>query len=265
MGAIRLYFRLVAVSLRGQLQYRASFVMFVIGSALSALIEFIGVWGIFSRFGALDGWTLADAGVFFGLGNIAFALCEMVMREFDVFHLRVRSGEFDRMLLRPRGTVVQMLGAQCQLMRIGRLLQGAAVLGISLSQLGAFGWWGWDRWLLLGLAVLGGALLFAGLIVLQATSAFWTVESLEIWNSFTYGGVTCVQYPLDIYPRPLRRFFLYVLPLAAVNYWPCAYLLGRGYVSPALSWLSPCIGAAFFALSLVVWRAGVLHYRSTGS
>lgn len=113
--------------------------------------------------------------------------------------------------------------------------------------------------------MLGGACLFAGIIVLQATSCFWTVESLEIWNSFTYSGVTTAQYPLDIYEKPLRFFFSYVIPMAAINYWPCAYLLRRGYVSPWLSWLAPAVGVAFFVLSLLVWQVGVRHYRSTGS
>lgn len=264
INALRLYRRMLAYSIRGQLQYRASFVMLTIGNALAALIEFIGIWALFGRFGALEGWTLAEAAVFFGMGNIAFALCEMFAREFDVFSQYVRTGDFDRLLLRPRSTVLQLLGASCHIMRFGRLLQGAAVLAIGLSALGVGGW-GPDRWLLLVLSVLGGAFLFAGMIVLQATSCFWTIESLEVWNCITYGGVTTIQYPLSIYQKPLRFLFTYLVPLVAMNYWPSAYLLGRGYVPAWLSWLSPFIGLAFFLLALLVWRWGVRHYRSTGS
>ena len=48
-------------------------------------------------------------------------------------------------------------------------------------------------------AVAGGVALFSGILVLQATLAFWTVESLEIANMLTYGGVQAAQYPLNIY------------------------------------------------------------------
>ena len=48
-------------------------------------------------------------------------------------------------------------------------------------------------------AVLGGAALFAGLIVIQATIAFWPTESLEVMNSLTYGGVFATSYPVAIY------------------------------------------------------------------
>ena len=263
MNALRLYARMIAHSIRGQMQYRANLAMLSFGYAATSLIEYLGMWALFDRFGALSGWTLAEAGVFYGMGNIAFALCEMFMREFDTFHHRVKSGDFDRVLLRPRSTVLQMLGAQCQLMRTGRLLQGAAVLAVSLSALDMA--WGVDRWCLMGLSILGGGMLFGGIIVLQATSTFWTIESLEIWNSITFGGVTIAQYPLDIYQKPLRYLFTYLVPLVAMSYWPCAYLLGRGHAPVWLSWTSPLVGLGFFGLSLAVWRFGVRHYRSTGS
>lgn len=264
MNAMRLYGRMLAISIRGQLQYRASFVMMTLGNALSALIEFLGIWALFGRFGSLEGWSLAEAALFFGMGNIAFSLNEMFLRGFDMFNHQVKSGEFDRVLLRPRSTVLMMLGSECQLMRIGKLLQGLVVMVISFTMLDV-SWWAADRWLLLVLSILGGACLFGGVIVLQATSCFWTVESIEVWNSITYGGVTTVQYPLDIYRKPLRFFFTYIFPLAAMNYWPCAYLLGRGYTPVWLSWLSPVIGFLFFLLCLAVWHIGVRHYRSTGS
>lgn len=263
MHGFFLYFRMIALSIRSQLQYRASFAMYVLGNALATLIEFLGIWALFGRFGALQNWTLAEAGIFFGIGNMAFALCEMFMREFDVFQRHVRTGSFDRMLLRPRSTVLQMLGAEVQPMRIGRLLLGATVFAIGLRGSGLI--WDASHWCLFALAIIGGALLFSGLIVLQATSCFWTIESLEIWNSITYGGVTTIQYPLDIYQKPLRFLFTYIVPLVAMNYWPCAYLLGRGYVPAWVSWAAPFVGVSFFAISLLVWQVGVRHYRSTGS
>lgn len=263
MNAMALYFRMIAISLKSQLQYRASFVLMSIGNALGAFIEYLGLWAFFDRFGALGSWTLAEAGLFYGMGNIAFALAEAFMREFNIFQNHVRTGDFDRLLLRPRSTVLQMLGAECQLMRLGRLLQGVAVLAVSIRMLGVS--FTWDQWVLMALAIIGGMLLFSSIIILQATSCFFTVESLEVWNSITYGGVYAIQYPLEIYQRVIRWVFTYLVPLAAINYWPCAYLLGRAYASPALSWLSPGIGLLAFCLSLVVWNLGARRYRSTGS
>lgn len=262
-NVFRLYYHMVSISIRAQLQYRVNFVLFAIGNALGALIEYVGVWAMFDRFGALQGWSFAEVGVFFGIGNISFAICEAFTREFDVFYRHVRTGSFDRVLLRPRSTVLQMLGADVQIMRVGRLLQGTVILVISLSSLDLT--WHFQHYFLLVTSIAGGAFLFSGIIVLQATSCFFTVESIEVWNSITYGGIQMMQYPLDIYKRPVRLFFTCIVPLVSINYWPCSYLLSRGYVAPWVSFVAPAAGVLVFLLSLLVWTVGVGHYRSTGS
>lgn len=265
MNAIALYFKMIRYAIRGQLQYRLNFALFSIGNALSALIEYIGVWALFDRFGSLGRWHFSQVGVFFGIGQMAFAISEAFPREFDIFHRYVRTGDFDRILLRPRSAVLQMFGADFQLMRLGRFVQGLLILIASLSALDVVKSWHIGHYVLLIASIAGGALLYSGIIILQATSCFWTIESIEVWNSITYGGNTLLQYPLDVYRRSMRLFFTCIIPLAAVNYWPCAYLLGIDYVPKWLSFISPLFGAIVFGASLLVWRFGVLHYRSTGS
>ena len=72
-----------------------------------------------------DTSTSVDCG---GTANIAFALAEGIGRGFDTFPNLVKRGDFDRLLLRPHSTALQVAGQDLQLMRLGRLLQGLAVL-----------------------------------------------------------------------------------------------------------------------------------------
>jgi ABC-2 type transport system permease protein len=109
---------------------------------------------------------------------------------------------------------------------------------------------------------------FVGLMILEATSAFWTTESLEVWNAFTYGGVTMSQYPLAIYRPWFRRFFFVAIPLGCISYLPGVAILGRpdplGTPLP-LQWMAPLVGPTFLLICLRVWKVGVRHYQSTGS
>ena len=82
---------------------------------------------LFSRFGSLRGWQLGEVALFYGVINISYALSEALGRGFDMFSFQVISGEFDRTLLRPRSTELQVLAHDFQLMRSGRLFQGLAV------------------------------------------------------------------------------------------------------------------------------------------
>jgi len=266
LDGLRLYLRYIGISVRGQMQYRASFVMITIGHLLITGIEFLGIWVLFERFGKLKGWTLAEVALFYGIVNIAFALAEAAARGFDIFPGMVKSGEFDRLLLRPRSTVLQLLGRELQLIRVGRIIQALIILGWATSALGLA--WTLAKVGLLLAAILGGACLFAGLFVLQATLAFWTTESLEIVNIITYGGVETAQYPLSIYRPWFRIFFTMVVPLACINYFPALVILDRAdpHGAPAfLGWAAPAVGVLFLLATFQIWKIGVRHYRSTGS
>ena len=265
-NAFRLYLRYIGISFRSQMQYRASFVMMSMGSFLITGIEFLGLWALFARFGSLRGWALPEVALFYGMVNLAFAIAEATARGFDTFDRMVKSGDFDRLLLRPRSTTLQLAGQELQLLRIGRFAQGMVVLLWAASALEIV--WTPAKIAFTVAAIIGGACIFAGLFVLQATLAFWTTETLEIMNTVTYGGVETAQYPLVIYRPWFRRFFTFVVPLACINYFPALAILGRAdpLGTPVFfQWMAPLVGMGFLVLALQVWKIGVRHYRSTGS
>jgi ABC-2 type transport system permease protein len=266
MHGLRLYLRYASVSLRSQLQYRASVVMQSIGAFLVTGIEMLAIWALFDRFGEIRGWTLPEVALFYGMISISWALCDAFARGFEVFGVLIKEGELDRLLLRPRSPVLQLLGHELTIRRIGRLAQGVLVLAYALSSLDLP--WSVPRVLLFCGAIAGAVCTFLGLLLLQATTAFWTTETLEVWNAFTYGGVTMGQYPLPIYRSWFRALFTFVIPLGSVIYLPGVALLGRAdpLGTPAfVQWLAPLAGPAFLLLALAAWRVGVRHYRSTGS
>jgi len=121
---------------------------------------------------------------------------------------------------------------------------------------------------LLLFAIAGGVAFFLGLVILQATLAFWTVESLEVANTLTYGGVAAAQYPIAIYSEWLWKFFTFVAPLACVAYFPIVGILGVDDPLGAPEWFlsaSPLAGFVFLGVALLIWRLGERHYTSTGS
>jgi ABC-2 type transport system permease protein len=264
--ALSLYARYVAISLRAQLQYGASFAMRMAGQLVITGVEFVGIWALFDRFGSLAGWSLAEVALFYGMADVTFALSDALWRGFDQIAPLIKSGELDRILLRPRSTVLQLMGQELTLARLGRFSQGLVIL-VWASQAASIDWSA-AKLALLVAAIAGGVCLFAGLTVLQATSAFWTIEGLEVWSAFTYGGNATAQYPLTIYRSWFRRFFTAVIPIGCVGYFPAIAILGvpDPLGSPALfQWLAPLAGPLFLAVSLQIWRLGLRRYTSTGS
>lgn len=269
MEALTLYRRLALAQVRGQMQYRASFLLDLAGNALGTVVDFVAVWVFFTLTPSLGGWTLPEVAFLFGLSSIAFALADLAGSGFDYPTFgptMVRQGGLDQVLTRPVNAFVQILASQVVLRRLGRLVQGALILAIALPALTI----PWDpaRLVLVGLVVLGGAALFFGLFVLGATASFWTIEGLEALNTLTYGGQMFASYPIPIFPNWLRAFFTFVVPMACVVYFPAVWLLGKpdatGHAA-LLAWLSPLVCLLACLACILAWHAGLRHYQSTGS
>lgn len=266
INAVALYLKFAAMSVRGQMQYRASFIMLTLGSFMITFVEFIAITVLFTRFGTLQGWQLGEVAMCYGLVSTSFGFSEAFGRGFDMFSYQVIKGDFDRTLLRPRSTGLQVLGHDFQLMRFGRMLQGILILVWASINTGID--WSSGKMALLVFAVIGGVAVFTGLLIIQAAMCFWSTQSLEVMNSFTYGGVEATQWPLSVFNRWFGRLFIFVIPLACVNYFPALAILNKpdALGSPLwFQWTSPLAGFLFLAVSLLVWEYGVRHYRSTGS
>lgn len=143
MQAIRTYFVLALSDVRSQMQYRASFAMQTLGNFLASCVDFLGIAALFSSFGALQGWSLYEVAVLYGIVNLSFALAEGIGRGFDEFARTIREANFDRVLLRPRGTLFQVLASRLEISRVGRLLQGRRSSRWALR--GCPSPWGWGR------------------------------------------------------------------------------------------------------------------------
>src|SRR4051812_13991013 len=166
MTPIRLLVRYGSTSIRAQMQYPFNAIMLAIGQFTATMIDMVAIWALFYRFGVLDGWRLGDIAMFFGFVSISFSVADFLSRGFDVLGAEfIKTGQLDRLLLRPRTLTLQLVGHDMRLSRFGRLAQGLVVLSIGTANLDfhwtaaklAFALW----------TIAGGVALFFGLIVIQ--------------------------------------------------------------------------------------------------
>ncbi len=265
MNGFALYWRYVGVSLRGQMLYPTAFLLRLHSQFLVTIVEFGGVWVLFQRFHHVRGWSFAQVALFYAITSIAFALADGLSRGFDsVGPMFVKTGNFDRLLLRPRSTALQITAQDFTLSSLGRVAQGVVALVVAVWLLKPD--WGIGTILLLLWSVAGGTALFFALKTLEGTLSFWTTEGLEVANTLTYGGEAAAQFPLDIYSAWFRKFLLYFVPIGCSLYLPVALALGRDVGVPAwAAALAPATGFAFLFVAIGVWGIGIRHYTSTGS
>lgn len=257
---MRLYFKFLAVHLKSAMTYKASFFLSCLGHMLITANVFLGVIFLTNRFGDVGGYTLPEAALCFSVILAATSLAECFGRGFDAFSRILSQAQFDRILVRPRSLVAQVLCQDLKPTVLSRFLQAVVMLVWSVRA-GAVHWTA-GKALVLALMILCGAGVFFGLFLVYAALCFFTLEGLEVMNILTDGAREYGKYPFGVYGKGILWLLTVLVPLALIQHWPLQYLLDRG---PWQYGLLPPLSLLFLIPCVLLWRVGVRHYRSTGS
>lgn len=263
---LRTYSLLLGASLRSRLQYKRSFLMETVGRGILTVLELFAIIFLFEHVEEIAGWRKWEVVYLFGAGEMALGMAELMTSGLNHMPQLVRSGELDRVLVRPVPTLAQLMADQADFYNLGRIAQGSVVIPLAFL-MGGMSVGGLDA-LLMVIGVLSCAMVFAALFICSAATCFWTVESGEVFNAFTYGGVQMVQFPLGVYPRALGLLFVFAIPVGLTIFYPAMQAFGKadplGLPAHA-AWFAPVAGPLSLAAAGSFWRFGINRYQSTGS
>ncbi len=253
---MRLYLKFFLTHLNVQLQNRVSFALMCTGQALLAFSNLFVVLVLVSPLRLIDGFRLEEILLAGSIVLMSFSLAECFARGFDRFALLLGNGQFDRMLLQPRNIVFQVFASTMDFTRLARVGVAAAILTVSLLNVYV------TNILLLAAMVVAGTTVFICLFIIYGSLCFFTTESLEFMNILTDGAREFGVVPFSFYGKSILRFLTFVIPMAGFQYYPLLALLGKAPLLSA-SMLLTCF--IFIIPTGLLWHAGRVHYRSTGS
>jgi len=260
-------FRLLArARVRSELQYRTSFVSFTVAQAVVTSLDAVAILVFFENVHDLGGWTRSQVLYLYAVSTVALGVADFALGSIEYLPQHVRAGTLDRLLLRPVGVLAQLLAEEFSMRRLGRIAQASVVLVIALVTVDV-------SWTFAGAVValagmVGAVLTFGGLFVLTSSISFWSPNTQEFANAFTYGGATVGEFPTHLFPRWMRWFFIGVIPAGGVVYLPAMYALHAPNPLGVPVWaqvLAPLVCAPVLLAAAATWRLGLRHYESTGS
>ena len=257
---------LAGAKLRSDWQYRTSFLVLFLASFFATAMDFVGIAVIFTNTRELGGWSLEQVAFLYGVSGMCFGLADFIVGSVERVGPKVRDGSFDQLLIRPVNVLVNLTASEFGFRRLGRILQGLAVFVVALTFVTID--WTLGRVLIIPLMVASGTVIAVATWVITSSVSFWTVNTEELANTFTYGGATITSYPLHIFESWLRVTLTYVFPLVFVNYLPALYVLDVTTPLALPSWLrfaSPIAAVIAATVAQQVWRHGLRRYQSTGS
>lgn len=248
--------------LKARMSYRADFFAEIAATAFSTLTSIVFVLLLFQPIDSLHGWNRDEILFVYGFSMIPYGIFAMVSWNlYDFGDHYIIQGNFDRVLVRPVNSFLQVLFESFRIQTLAESLIGLCVCLHAAASLHL----DWDALDLLWLFVasVSGAAIFIAVFGTIASLAFHMEDRVGIAPP-VFNLISAGRYPQDLF-NPVVRFFLrFVIPFAFVAFYPATGLLGRTEFR-GLCRLSPLVALIALCVLAIAWRAGVRRYSSTGA
>ena len=264
---LSMYFKLLGIALKSMTQFRADFLVGLIGVISLNGVNLLAIGVILGRFFDLAGWTIWEIVFLYGLWMTGNSLYSLLFYHITYLEDYLVRGSFDTFLIRPLSPFLMLLTTEVNMNGVADVVFGLASLGLAMINLGLR--LSPVQWAYLVLMLVSAALIELGITLALASVAFWTTRSgglIFVVNQVNWNMTQ--QYPLEMFGRGFQVLVTCIIPVAFINYYPARFLLGK--TAPGdpwffLSFMSPVAALALLAIGGMVWRAGIRRYNSTGS
>ncbi|PWK12815.1 ABC transporter permease [Tumebacillus permanentifrigoris] len=263
---LTIYLTMIRAAVLTRMEYRADFIMGIIGVFILNAGTLATSWVLLSRFHDLHGWTFWEIVFLYNLWLLGHGIRAVFFRHINLLEQFIVEGTFDQILTRPANALVQFLGREVHYLGIGDVLLSITMLTLAYQNLDLH----WPVWMFGWMVViaLSSAIVEAAITLLLVSTSFLTTRSRALVNSaslFSWGVVQ--QYPVDMFGKLLRNIVTIFLPFAFMNYYPALLFLGKqDQVSwGILTWYAPVVALILLGLSIAMWNFGIKRYQSTGS
>lgn len=258
---VKLYIESMKKELKSQLEYRLSFILTLLSQIGVFFTYYFMTIALFQKFDNIKGFTLYEVLLCFSIIHFGFAFNETFFRGIDKFDKFIIDGSLDRLLVRPRNILFQVICSEMDFVKLARLFQSLIIFIIAINHLDIN--WNITNILLIIAMFISSIILFFGIFLLMASYCFITIHGLEVRNLLTDGGKQMSQYPIGIFRKGFIFIFTFIVPYASVNYYPLLYLLGKS--NNTLYLLSPLLVVIYLIPCLLSFKIGLKHYSSVGS
>ena len=243
------------------MEYRASFLLGAISTIAWQGSSIAAVWVVMQKVPNLNGWNYDEVLLVYGLITLAKSINHMFADNlWTLGRVYIRSGGFDRFLVRPIDPLFHLLADRFCQDGVGNFLVGAALVVKASITLGIA--WTPLKLLMLTVSVVSGAFIFIALNLITCVAAFWIVDSVPV-TRLVFDNHLFAQYPLSIYPRAISILLTWVIPYGFASFYPASYLLGRELGN--IAWFGPFMAAFLIFIGYRFWQYGLKYYSGTGT
>lgn len=254
-------------TIKSWFQYKVDAILRSLAVFLREATGIIVIYFTLLKFGNINGWNINEMIFLFSLLFITYGILIIFFTGLRDFGWTIQEGSFDRLMLRPRGLLFQIIASNSDwFAAIGHGFLGITLFIISANKVGIV--WNLQTIIYYILSVIGGVLIQGAIFLLFASLNFFLIKTDNLKEMFYWNMRKFAGYPISIFHKIIQYLLMYVVPFAFVNYFPAQFLLRKEDMSnyPLIyMYIAPFIGIIMYLLSYAFWRYSVRYYKSTGN
>jgi ABC-2 type transport system permease protein len=243
-------------NIQGSAELRTSFLMSVIGMAISNT-AFLAVWVFFVRsFGVIGGWQAADIVALLGFTTFGFGIVFAALAGFRRLPDCVSSGSFDGFLVSPKNLLVRIATSSFSAAAVGDVVFGviclaayAAMIKASLFQI-----------LLIVILLVLAVIVFLAITIIVYSASFYFTDAGAVASGFFELFLTPALFHGGAFQGTTRFVFTFIIPSLLIGTLPIEAVRAVSFASLAEI---AVLAVLWFLLALLVFRRAVRHYESS--
>lgn len=264
---ISLFFAYAKTGIKTRFQYKLDSVISTFAVFFREAAGIIAMYLALLKFDTINNWNIDELIFLFSLIFITygiFIVFFMALRDFSDW---IKHGDFDRVMLRPRGLLTQLVlcGADW-IAALGHGTLGILLFVFSANKVGIQ--WSLGMAVYYIVIVISGVLIQGAIFLIFSAISIYVVETGSLKEIFYWNMRKFTIYPLSIYNKFIQSILIFVVPFAFVNYFPTQFFLRKADMAAYPQWfmyLSPIVGIGLYIIAYAFWKFSLRYYKSTGN
>lgn len=249
LNLLRKYF---IFNLKCSLQYRASFLIQVIGMIINNSSFLFFWWVIYQNVNTIKGYTFADTLILWGLASSTYGVSNIIFGNANELSSTIVNGGLDSYLLQPKDIVINSCASRTQVSAWGDLIFGFILLFMS-------GQFSMIRFVLFTIfTMVGGVLFFSTILAVNSLALFLgNIEGTKRLVEMFF--LTFATYPEGLFGKYIRVIFYTLLPVGFMVYLPVGIMANFSLFKIFIVLIAA--GGALF-ISYTLFYTGLKRYES---
>ncbi|TVX92812.1 ABC transporter permease [Paenibacillus agilis] len=259
--SVKLFFHFLKIIMRTRMEYRADFLLGMVGQILGYAANYLIVWLLLNRFTLIEGWAWPEMAFLISVNVLTYAIgASFTYSPMLSLEQLIIKGDLDKYLIKPINPFTYLIASFFNFGYIAHILISVVLLIWSLRNLDVH--WGVFESIYFMFTLLSGSMLQAGGLILIGSWSLYFMKS-QFMGDLYFKIKDVINYPISAYTAVIQIVLTWIMPLAFINYFPALYLLDKADNIALL--LVPVIGPLFLLLTIFIWHRGIHQYQGAGS